>query len=80
MLPKSAWAHLIPQAGTMCLDLRRCAGWLCTWSGLDDLPGKLPVHVECLLAMPDSLQYAFRVEQQGQALATMCATLALGAH
>ena len=37
---------------------------------VDDLPGKLQVHVECLLAMADSLQYAFRVEHQGQLLAT----------
>lgn len=36
---------------------------------VDDLPGKLQVHVERLLATPDSLQYAFRVEHQGRVLA-----------
>jgi predicted hotdog family 3-hydroxylacyl-ACP dehydratase len=37
---------------------------------IDDLPGRLQVHVECLLAMADSLQYAFRVEHRGSTLAT----------
>lgn len=37
---------------------------------IDDLPGRLQVHVECLLAMADSLQYAFRVEHRGVLLAT----------
>jgi predicted hotdog family 3-hydroxylacyl-ACP dehydratase len=37
---------------------------------IDDLPGKLQVHVECLIAMADSLQYAFRVEHRGSVLAT----------
>jgi predicted hotdog family 3-hydroxylacyl-ACP dehydratase len=37
---------------------------------IDDLPGRLQVHVECLLAMADSLQYAFRVEHRGRVLAT----------
>jgi predicted hotdog family 3-hydroxylacyl-ACP dehydratase len=36
---------------------------------VDDLPGRLQVHVECLIAMPDSLQYAFRVEHRGALLA-----------
>ncbi|MGH8183492.1 MAG: phosphotransferase [Rhodanobacteraceae bacterium] len=36
---------------------------------VDDLPGRLQVHVECLLAMADSLQYAFRVEHRGSMLA-----------
>jgi predicted hotdog family 3-hydroxylacyl-ACP dehydratase len=36
---------------------------------IDDLPGTLQVHVECLLAMADSLQYAFRVEHRGTLLA-----------
>ena len=36
---------------------------------IDDLPGRLQVHVECLIAMADSLQYAFRVEHRGQVLA-----------
>jgi len=37
---------------------------------IDDLPGRLQVHVECLLTMADSLQYAFRVEHRGSLLAT----------
>lgn len=37
---------------------------------IDDLPGRLQVYVECLLAMVDSLQYAFRVEHRGRVLAT----------
>ncbi|MGH8152578.1 MAG: phosphotransferase [Rhodanobacteraceae bacterium] len=37
---------------------------------IDDLPGKLQVHVECLLALAGSLQYAFRVEHRGDVLAT----------
>ncbi|HKZ11268.1 MAG TPA: phosphotransferase [Rhodanobacteraceae bacterium] len=37
---------------------------------LDDLEGRLQVHVECLIAMADSLQYAFRVEHRGSVLAT----------
>lgn len=37
---------------------------------IDDLPGRLQVHVECLLAMADSLQYAFRMEHRGSVLAT----------
>jgi predicted hotdog family 3-hydroxylacyl-ACP dehydratase len=37
---------------------------------VDDLPGRLQVHVECLLATPASLQYAFRVEHRGRVLAT----------
>ena len=37
---------------------------------IDELPGKLQVHVECLLAMADSLHYAFRVEHRGNVLAT----------
>jgi predicted hotdog family 3-hydroxylacyl-ACP dehydratase len=37
---------------------------------IDGLAGKLQVHVECLLALPDSLQYGFRVEHRGQVLAT----------
>lgn len=36
---------------------------------IDDLAGALQVHVECLLALPDSLQYAFRVEHRGAVLA-----------
>ena len=36
---------------------------------IDDLPDTLQVHVECLLALADSLQYAFRVEQRGRVLA-----------
>ena len=32
---------------------------------LDDLEGRLQVHVECLIAMADSLQYGFRVEHRG---------------
>jgi predicted hotdog family 3-hydroxylacyl-ACP dehydratase len=36
---------------------------------IDDLPGRLQVHVECLIAMSDSLQYAFRVEHRGALLA-----------
>ncbi len=37
---------------------------------IDDLPGKLQVHVECLIVMADSLQYAFRVEHGGSVLAS----------
>ena len=37
---------------------------------IDGLPGRLQVHVECLIAMADSLQYAFRVEHRGTLLAT----------
>lgn len=37
---------------------------------LDDLEGRLQVHVECLIAMADSLQYAFRVEHRGGVLVT----------
>ncbi|WHZ19351.1 MAG: 3-hydroxydecanoyl-[ACP] dehydratase [Rhodanobacteraceae bacterium] len=37
---------------------------------IDDLPGRLQVHVECLIAMPGSLQYAFRIEHRGSVLAT----------
>lgn len=37
---------------------------------IDDLPGRLQVHVECLLALGDSLQYEFRVEHRGSVLAS----------
>lgn len=37
---------------------------------IDDLEGKLQVHVECLIAMADSLQYVFRVEHGGNVLAS----------
>jgi predicted hotdog family 3-hydroxylacyl-ACP dehydratase len=37
---------------------------------IDDLEGRLQVHVECLIAMADSLQYAYRVEHRGSVLAT----------
>ncbi len=37
---------------------------------IDDLPGRLQVHVESLLALADSLQYAFRVEHRGSVLAS----------
>jgi predicted hotdog family 3-hydroxylacyl-ACP dehydratase len=37
---------------------------------IDDLPGRLQVHVECLLALDDSLQYAFRIEHRGSVLAS----------
>ena len=37
---------------------------------IDDLQGKLQVHVECLIAMACSLQYAFRVEHGGRVLAS----------
>jgi predicted hotdog family 3-hydroxylacyl-ACP dehydratase len=37
---------------------------------IDDLPGRLQVHVECLLALADNLQYAFRVEHRGRVLVT----------
>ena len=37
---------------------------------IDDLEGRLQVHVECLIAMAESLQYAFRVEHRGSVLAT----------
>lgn len=44
---------------------------------IDDLHGRLQVHVECLLAMPGSLQYAFRVEHRGDVLATGRAAIVL---
>ena len=37
---------------------------------VDGLSGKLQVHVECLIVMADSLQYAFRVERGGSVLAS----------
>jgi predicted hotdog family 3-hydroxylacyl-ACP dehydratase len=37
---------------------------------IDDLEGKLQIHVECLIAMADSLQYAFRAEHGGNVLAS----------
>jgi predicted hotdog family 3-hydroxylacyl-ACP dehydratase len=37
---------------------------------IDDLEGKLQVHVECLIAMADSLQYGFRVDHRGALLAS----------
>jgi hypothetical protein len=37
---------------------------------IDDLEGRLQIHVECLIAMADSLQYAFRVEHRGALLAS----------
>ena len=37
---------------------------------IDDLEGKLQIHVECLIAVADSLQYAFRVEHGGNVLAS----------
>lgn len=37
---------------------------------IDDLEGRLQVHVECLIEMPGSLQYGFRVEHRGRVLAT----------
>ena len=46
---------------------------------LDDLEGRLQVHVECLIAMADSLQYAFRVEHRGSVLATGRAAVMLRA-
>lgn len=44
---------------------------------IDDLPGRLHVHVECLLALEDSLQYAFHVEHRGALLATGRAAVVL---
>ena len=44
---------------------------------IDDLPGRLHVHVECLLALADSLQYAFRVEHHSDLLATGRAAVVL---
>ncbi|HEY8229279.1 MAG TPA: phosphotransferase [Rhodanobacteraceae bacterium] len=37
---------------------------------IDDLEGQLEVHVERLIAMADSLQYAFRAEHDGNVLAS----------
>ena len=37
---------------------------------IDNLSSKLQVHVECLIEMPGSLQYGFRVEHRGRVLAT----------
>ncbi|HEU0276783.1 MAG TPA: phosphotransferase [Rhodanobacteraceae bacterium] len=45
---------------------------------IDDLEGKLQIHVECLLTLADSLQYAFRVEHRGRVLATGRAAVMLG--
>lgn len=142
MLPKSAFEHLIPHAGSMCL-LDEVVAWdaahlharsashqradnplradgvlhavnLCEYAAqamavhgalrarkdggaarpgflvalrdvalnverIDDLPGRLQVHVECLLAMADSLHYAFRVEHRGAVLATGRAAVMLHA-
>lgn len=47
---------------------------------IDDLPGALQVHVECLLAMADSLQYCFRVEHRGNVLAQGRAAVMLRGH
>ena len=44
---------------------------------IDDLPGRLQVHVECLIATPGSLQYAFRIEHDGNVLASGRATVML---
>lgn len=44
---------------------------------IDDLPDRLQVHVECLIAMADSLQYAFRVEHRGSVLASGRAAVVL---
>lgn len=44
---------------------------------IDDLPGRLQVSVECLLATPASLQYAFRVEHRGRVLAAGRAAVVL---
>lgn len=44
---------------------------------IDDLEGPLEVQVECLIAMADSLQYAFRVEHRGALLASGRATVML---
>jgi predicted hotdog family 3-hydroxylacyl-ACP dehydratase len=143
VLPKSAWQHLIPHTGGMCL-LDDVVAWdathlharsashqrrdnplradgvlhainLCEYAAqamavhgalreravgavarpgllvalrevalhverIDDLAGKLQVHVECLLALPDSLQYGFRVEHRGQVLATGRAAVMLRAR
>ncbi len=46
---------------------------------IDDLPGKLQIHVECLLTLADSLQYAFRVEHRGRVLAAGRAAVVLHA-
>ncbi|HEX7348101.1 MAG TPA: phosphotransferase [Rhodanobacteraceae bacterium] len=142
MLPKSAFAHLIPHAGSMCL-LDEVVAWdaarlharstshqradhplradgglhainLCEYAAqamavhgallaqgaggaarpgflvalrdvalaverIDHLPGRLQIHVECLLATADSLQYAFRVEHRGAVLATGRAAVMLHA-
>lgn len=45
---------------------------------IDTLEGRLQVHVECLIAMADSLQYAFRVEHRGALLASGRAAVMLG--
>ncbi len=37
---------------------------------IDELPGRLHVHVESLLATAESLQYGFRVEHRGALLAS----------
>ncbi|HEX5487976.1 MAG TPA: phosphotransferase [Rhodanobacteraceae bacterium] len=47
---------------------------------IDDLPGRLQVYVECLLATPASLQYAFRVEHRGRVLAAGRAAVVLEGH
>lgn len=47
---------------------------------VDDLPGKLQVYVESLLALADSRQYGFRVEHRGRVLAAGRAAIMLGAR
>lgn len=44
---------------------------------IDGLEGRLQVHVECLIAMADSLQYAFRAEHRGRMLACGRAAIVL---
>jgi predicted hotdog family 3-hydroxylacyl-ACP dehydratase len=47
---------------------------------VDEIEGSLQVHVECLIALADSLQYAFRVEHAGVLLASGRAAVILQGH
>jgi predicted hotdog family 3-hydroxylacyl-ACP dehydratase len=47
---------------------------------VDGLEGSLQIHVECLIALADSLQYAFRVEHRDALLASGRAAVILQGH
>lgn len=64
-----AWPGFLVSLREVVLEIER----------IDDLPGRLQVHVECLLGTAASLQYAFRVEHRGKLLATGRAAVMLSA-